>query len=401
MHLETHASRGAADAGPLRRTRLAAILMGVALGLAAQLRDDPPPVPGGARPAVWVADRDGQRLVGLDADLIEVADVDLRWPLEVEGRADGAFWCARAAEGLEDGAFELSLHGPDGTVRRTDRFGPVLDLDVLGGADALLVEARVGEDPAAWRTRADGARWIVLQTHALRCATGTADRVLAGTDAGELLLYDADGTRTLLAVRHVALQVIDVAPGPGLVGEDVEGHEPPAARTAGTASAPTTRRPRGTVGPPGTDGAAAGGAVAGTVPAGQPETLGVSWWVLGLDAQGLGRLLALGPALEVRWEVATGLRPRHLIPVPGRVRAWVADITAPRVRRFGPGGVLEVDRDDLQVLGLDRGVAWPDAGVVLTAPGALLRLDAAGNLRPSQGGFHYPVDLTAPRPGAR
>ncbi len=323
------------------------VLLGVLLGLAAERRDGP----GDRPPAVWVADRDGQKVVGLDRDLVRVTERSIRWPLEIEGRRDRRFWVLRAAEGTIDGGFELSLHAVDGNRQRVETFGPLLDLATLDGADALAVEMRTGEPTAVWRVRADGARWIALQVPDVRCAAGRSDRILAGTDQGKVLLADADGTRTVLDQRYFDLQIIDVAPGPP---------EPSAS----------------------------------TKPAGGSS--GLTWWVLGLDAQGLGRLLLLDAELEPRWEAATELRPRHLVPVPGREQAWVADITAPRVRRFGPGGVLEVDRDDLQLLGFDRGAAWPDGGVVLTAPGTLLRLDANGDLLPSQGAFAYPVDLTQP-----
>ena len=325
------------------------VLLGVVLGFAPGRQLDPAP---SSPPAVWVADRDAQRVVGLDSNLIEVTQRPVRWPLEIEARSDRAFWVARAADGTLDGAFELSLHGPRGRVRRTEAFGPLVDLAVLDGVDALVVERRSGEPNAVWRVREDGARWIALQIGKLRCATGRSDRVLAGTDEGEVLLSDADGTRTVLDHRSFGLQIIDLAPGPA-------------------PSAPTS-----------SDGPGDS----------SPET----WWVLGLDSAGLGRLLLLGADLEPVWEVGTELRPRHLVPVPGSEQAWIADITAPRVRRYGPGGVLEIDRDDLQVFGLDRGVAWPDGGIVLTAPGALLRLDANGDLLPSQGGFAYPVDLARP-----
>jgi hypothetical protein len=98
--------------------------------------------------------------------------------------------------------------------------------------------------------------------------------------------------------------------------------------------------------------------------------------------------------LGVAWELPTGIRPAHLIPDAGRGCVWAADVNEPFVRRWGVDGSLELNLGDLPLGGLDRGVVL-GGGIVLTAPGALLRLDGTGGVLPGQGGFHFPVDLAA------
>ena len=45
-----------------------------------------------ARVAVWLSDRDGDQVYGLDRELLVVSSVALRAPIEVEARADGGAW---------------------------------------------------------------------------------------------------------------------------------------------------------------------------------------------------------------------------------------------------------------------------------------------------------------------
>ena len=139
-------------------------------------------------------------------------------------------------------------------------------------------------------------------------------------------------------------------------------------------------------------------------PPGADAPVADGWWCL--DVTQGGRLVRLGPDLSERWSVAVAIQPLHLVPVPGEERVWLASATQPHARRYGPGGQLELDLEDLPLSGLDRGLAWgvrpaspgrrgprASGGVLLVAPGALLHLDAAGQLAPGQGGFDYLVDV--------
>jgi hypothetical protein len=116
-----------------------------------------------------------------------------------------------------------------------------------------------------------------------------------------------------------------------------------------------------------------------------------TWWVL--DAQGANRLALLDSGLGVLWSRLTQLAALHLAPVRGEERVWLADATEPHARRFGSGGVLEIDRPDVLQGGLDRAETTADGALLLTAPGALLVLDAQGRNAPGQGGFDFLVDV--------
>ncbi|HUR28569.1 MAG TPA: hypothetical protein VM509_10310, partial [Planctomycetota bacterium] len=114
-----------------------------------------------------------------------------------------------------------------------------------------------------------------------------------------------------------------------------------------------------------------------------------------LDAQGYGRLALFDAALAVRWSRSVGLHALHFAPERGTERVWIADATEPRVRRFGPGGLLEIDRPDMPLGGLDRACATASGTALFTAPGALLALDALGQNAPGQAGFDFLVDVAS------
>jgi hypothetical protein len=111
-----------------------------------------------------------------------------------------------------------------------------------------------------------------------------------------------------------------------------------------------------------------------------------------LDVSSPATVALLGPDLAVRWRVALGIAARSLGVVPGEERVWVSDANGARVKRFGPGGALELDVP-VVLHAPDHPVAWRDGGVLIGAPGAVLRLDAAGQPGPGQGGFAWISDL--------
>ena len=100
---------------------------------------------------------------------------------------------------------------------------------------------------------------------------------------------------------------------------------------------------------------------------------------------------------KIRWAAGVGYASAHLGAVPDEERVWVADTGSARVRRFGPAGVVEIDRQDLPAAALDRTVAWRNGGALLLTPGAILHVDAAGTLAPGQGGFAWLSDAARVR----
>lgn len=283
-------------------------------------------------PTTWVADRDAQALVGLDDELFEARRIELASPVEVELAQDGGLWAVSASESHPLGRHDLVRYAVDGARSAALTFGPVYDLDRLG-PDALVVE-RQGALGRVVRVTLAGEVLAVAELANARCASGSGSRAVVGTDDGEVWLFDAaHQPPRVLARRELAGPIGDLRPGP----------------TPGT------------------------------------------WWAL--DVGGVARLSLLEPTLATRWTVEVGLHALHIAPARGVERVWVADTTQPVVRRYGPGGALELDLHDLPHSGLDRGVALEEGGVLLVAPGAVLRLDERGELQPGQGGFDFLVDL--------
>jgi len=215
-------------------------------------------------------------------------------------------------------------------------------LDVLDSSGIVLRELEVGtildldasgesallvQPSAALCIGPDFGRTLLASSPGLRCIAGSLDSAIVGTDAGRIERLALDGSGALASV---------------LVG----------------------------------------GAIVDLAPAAEPGG------VFALDGAGR-RLLCLGRGLEVRWEIALPISALHLGVVPGEERVWLVDTDSPRVQRYGPGGVLELDRGGLPLAGLDRALPWTGGAVLLGAPGAILQLDARGHLAPGQGGFNF------------
>lgn len=293
----------------------------------------PPPGP----IAVWATDRDGGEVYGLDASLHVALHFPLAWPVEVEACRDGGAWILRPGNGSPIGTWRLDRIAADGTQIAEVSLGTCLDLDVLDGRDALVIELGTGAGGAdrVLRLGTHGSLQPLHEAPGLVCVADSRGSVAVGTTQGDVIRLERAANGDLLDRVHLGGEIGDLAPGPW----------------------------------PG------------------------SLWAL--DVTGSARLILLDADLAVRWSVPVGLHALHLAPVPGEERVWIADSTEPIVRRFGPGGVIELDRRDLPLLGLDRAAAWIDGGALLAAPGAILRIDAAGRILPGQGGFAFLVDLDA------
>jgi len=302
-------------------------------------------MPAGARrpaamPAFWVSDRGAHEVVGLDRDLVPVRRFALASPVEVEP-AQGGLWVLSARESGPLGPHDLFRVDYRGTPLARAAFEAVVDLATLDGGDALLVEWRVAgaREDRALRVGPTGEVRELASGLGFSCVAGRGPRVVVGTESGEVLAFPADGSGSLLAQRFLGVQITDLAPSPH----------------------------------PGT------------------------WWAL--EAGGGSRLFLLDDDLETSWEVATFLRALHLVPVlrgRGTGGVWLADSTEPLVRRYGLEGELEIERGDLPLSGLDRGLALASGGVLFCAPGALVHVGPDGSLQPGQGGFRFLVDVTAP-----
>ncbi len=313
---------------------LAAGLGALAVCLAAFASAEPPPTPPGDV-VVWAADRDGSRVFGLDSELRVARRIPVDFPLDVEPSHDGGLWVLRAETALSTATHRLDRFDATGALVTELWIERVVDLDILAaGEKALIVELRAGSLPRLVRVSTEGSVFTLIERPQLRSVVGERASAIVGTSSGAVFRIHAV-SGAVLAVVQVGGNIVDLAPGPA----------------------------------------------AGEV------------WALD-DALG-GRILLLDPSLAVRSSAPLVRTAAHLAGIRGEERAWVAGTTQPCVTRYGPGGTTELDRCDLPLGGFDRTLAWRD-GVLVTAVGAILRLDREGKLRPGQGGFDFLVDL-APR----
>ncbi|TDJ70862.1 MAG: hypothetical protein E2O39_09340 [Planctomycetota bacterium] len=289
----------------------------------------------GVEVAVWATDRGGNRLVGLDRELFVVREITVRAPVEVEPAPGGGAWVLSAVEGDPLGAHRLIRIAPDGEALAEASFGVAVDLASHEGREVVVVEWGLdsGAPDRAVLVDEHGVATTIVELPGVTCAAARDGVVLLGGIGGEVWLHELRSGSKPLAHAALGGEITDVAPGPR----------------------------RGT------------------------------WWAL--DAAGEGRLLFLEGDLRTGWQVTTHMQAIHLVPVPGREAVWLADTTEPFARRYGAAGTIEIERADLPLAGLDRGVAFADGAVLLAAPGAVLHLDAQGADAPGQGGFAFLVDL--------
>ncbi|MBK7874373.1 MAG: hypothetical protein IPJ77_01215 [Planctomycetes bacterium] len=277
----------------------------------------------------WVADRDAHRVLGLDGDLLRVRELQLGWPLAVAARTDGGLWVLRSGNGTPSFGARLTSVDPAGALVNETWLENSETLELIEGRDALVIElggAGKGRD-RVWRFAPDGVGRILAEGERFNALCASRGTVVLGTSDGVLVRVAADGTRKELArvVTDRSFGALAAGPHPGSI--------------------------------------------------------------FALDT-GPGRRLELrGDDLGVVWSVALGFDARHVGVVPGAERAWVSDVNGARARRYGPGGALELECA-LPLHGSDHALAFGD-GALFAAPGAVLRVDAQGRLRPGQGGFAW------------
>lgn len=291
--------------------------------------------------AGWLVDRDGGAVVGLDRERLEVRRIPLEAPVELALGSHGDLWVVCAGVAGPVGPHRLLLvEDESGRIARELALGPVLDLEAVegGSGEVLAVELSASGRRQVVRVAPTGAVTIVEQSEDAFCAAAAFGCTLVGSERGELRLFGPDGQR--LVRRDFGGVLSDLAPGP----------------EAGT------------------------------------------WWALDA-AGGAGgtRLALLGRDLASRWELPAGVAAITLAPVRGAERVWLSDAEGALVRRFGPGGALELAHVGLAHVGASRASVGSNGGLWIAAPGALLCLDGAGGSVPGQGGFGFLVDVECVR----
>jgi hypothetical protein len=323
---------------PARRSSLARQFgwfgAGTALALLVVLMRDMQADPAPPGPvAVWTADRDAQRVFGLDASLLVAHRIAVDWPLEVEATRDGGLWVLRSDDGRAGSSSRLDRFDAQGALVAELFLEPCSDLAAIEGEDALVLE-HVNNSVRLSRVRSEGSLFPLLDRPDLLCVAGSRASALVGTSTGSVLRVDPHSGAILSQVQLDGT-IGDVAAGP---------------------------------------------------------SSGSAW---ALDTQ--GRLFLLDETLAIRWAAGIPFPCAHIGAVPDEERVWIADTTAPRIRRLGPGGVVELDRQDLPVSALDRTLAWTGGGALLLTPGAILHVDEHGALVPGQGGFAWLSDAARVR----
>lgn len=314
-----------------------------------------------AAPSWWVADRDANRLVGLDDDLFLGPQHALRHPVRVAAVGDG-HWIAAAVGGNPLGrhalffaAVGVGAGAVPGIVPGGGDLGPLLDLQGMVSGGVLCVEFGLAGQPSR-----------VLRS------TGAA---VAGTPQGpglEVFVEHPGATAALGVPASESGASAGAVLGAALV-EDV---------LVGDDQGKLTRyAPDGSVRSAVSLGGELGDLQRG--PGGR---------VFALVVTGGGRIVCLNQELQELWSVATGLATERLSVVPGHERLWIADTTEPFARRFGPGGVLELEVR-LPASDVSAALAGADGGALFTTPGAVLRVDPYGAILPGQGGFDYLTDI--------
>lgn len=284
---------------------------------------------------LWAVDRDASRLYGLDRDLLVGRAVPVDHPLEVEPVSDGGTWVLRSGSGASGSSMRLDRLDPRGIVLTELYLENCRDLDTLDREQALVLE-NVNNSVRLSRVREEGSLFPLLERADLACVSGSNGTILCGTSQGAVLRVDPT-SGAILSELQLDGHIVDIARGP----------EP-----------------------------------------------GSAW---ALDDEGSGRLFLLEPSLAIRWAVGVGFPCAHVGAVIGEERAWVADTSSPRVRRFGPAATIELDRQGLPAGILDRTIPWRDGGALLLTPSAILHLRADGTLAPGQGGFGWLSDAARVR----
>ena len=292
-------------------------------------------------PVLWVADRGGGALIGLDADLFSVARLAWPTPVAIEPAAspdaEDRFWVVSAPRGDPLGGHRLSLVAPAGAGELCAiELGHWLDLEAAPDGGALFLEGgHEGHGSLRWLARVDprGVRRVLAAPPgALRLAAGPAG-LLVGTEAGELWHFDgawARGPRLPGVVRDLAW-----------------------------------------------------------------DDVGGGWWVLASAGDALA-VLRLGPRLEICARASLG-GAREGVLLVARETTWVAAADVARAWCVDPSGTVLCEVP-LYQRGVAAGVVGPCGELVFALPGALVRKSAEGAPLPGQGGFEHLVDVASADP---
>lgn len=323
--------------------RLLGLGMGASIAaLSLVLRATPPAQPGPT--ALLAADRGGNRVLALDAELCVLGEVPCPAPRRALTTPEGGAWVVCSSAGRGPSADRLVRLAPSLSEMCAFEFARLHDLCLLGSGALLALEESERGAGIVWRIEGGARRpWFSLPL--ARRVACLGDHVLIGCAGGEVVLVEARDPPVVLAWRSLGSSPVALAPGP----------------RAGT------------------------------------------FWALVGGAETRLHLLQVRPGeeerLATRWSCSAGHGAAELAPVEGEERIWVADPGRSSLRLHGPGGVVEIELEGLPARAAGAALVATERGLLLAAPGALLEIEPApwgarsARLLRVQGGFDDLADL--------
>lgn len=313
----------------------ALVAIGLALVRAVSSEDEVDRASTSAPVSLWIADRDGCAVYGLDEDLILARRASVDWPIAVAGRPDGGAWVLRSTLASPDGPARLLRLDPEGVIRSETEFSACAGLAVLADGSALVLEKSSGGEDGDRVVRCNeaGVVAIVHRGRSLTCVSASKGSIAVG---------DAHGI-----VRRVSIDPV------GEVLADVDLHE--------------------------------------KILEIESDSTGAAFWVL--TASGGATIHRLDADFDVRGSIEAGSSSTRIASHVDPDRIWLIDGARSTVRRLGPRGIVEIERGELPLAGSASAVGNSHGGLSIVNPGSVLLLDPAGRTRAGLGGFAHLVDV--------
>ncbi len=320
---------------------------------------------------VWAADRGAGRLVGLDLDLRVRETVSVTCPVALASPPAETRTGDEAPAGRGSPAGTWVASAPRSTAQDS-----TLQLELFDRRGRLIATSEQAH-LCSMRCDAGGRLWL------LRGERGCEE--LVAIDPSGLL---ADGAGSATAIGPVD----DAVPF------ESEGSYPAALQASSCAGEVTA-----IVGVPGAahfavapsgawlvaqrDGTLVAGGVNGEIVAARgPRVRDVQPAAQGFWLLGEHELRLVGAKLEPCFAEPLLERPGRLLPTVGGETVWHLSANGRSVRRHALDSAQHIVVD-LPLAGTSDGIGLSDGGLLLAAPGAVLRLDANGAFGAGQGGF--------------
>lgn len=313
----------------------ALLAVGLALVRGASVEDEIERDSIAAPVALWIADRDGCAVYGLDEDLILARRSIISWPTAVAGRPDGGAWILRSALGSSVGPARLLRLDSEGAIRSETVLPACAGLTSLGDGSAIVLEKASegdGRDRIV-RCDEDGGVEVVYRGRSLTCVAGWKGSIGVGDAHGIVLRVSLDPVGAVIADIDLHERVLEM----------------------------------------------------------ESDSIADHFWVL--TASEHATIHRLDADLVVQWSAEAGSPATSLASHGDPDRIWLVDGSRSMVRRLGEHGVVELEKGELPIVGPSRAVRSSCGGLSIASPGCVFHLDSTGRTRPGQGGFAHLIDV--------